>query len=574
MRRLSILLAVAGCNGSSQTCDTWTQWGQGEAHAGSVCAAGQPLARELARIVYDPFNNDELADPGSRGGELLVHYQGPLVVGDDVYMMSRGGTFTPCTVSPPPDNNLVCDAYRKNTLVWLEKGFSWQGGNLVETWTFVSDWKPMPSQTFEPMFQPAIAGDHIFIPGAGGSIYEVDRHTGRLVRQVKAFGDTVDPDTYVAGGIGVAGDGTVWYTAIKLNHDLPYTVDAAGWVVKVPPGEAAQTKSLADLVTGAPAAADLCKRTFVFGTDALPWPPPDDADGNPAVPRSGPCGSQRPAVNAVPAIGADGTAFIVSKSHFNERYGYITAVRPDLTTKWATSLRDFLDDGCGVLVPANDDPAYCRSTARVGVDPATNDKPAGRVTDQSSSSPVALPDGGVLYGSFTGYNGSRGHLLKVSAGGELQAAFDFGWDTTPAIYQNGGSYSVILKENNYAQDANGVDLGPFYVTQLAGATLTPEWQFKHADTQSCTRGGDNQVTCVDDHPNGFEWCINAPAVDSDGTVYALNENGRIYAIRQGGTVRDSFFLDRTLGAAYTPLAIDASGRIYAMNFGILTVLGR
>jgi hypothetical protein len=34
------------------------------------------------------------------------------------------------------------------------------------------------------------------------------------------------------------------------------------------------------------------------------------------------------------------------------------------------------------------------------------------------------------------------------------------------------------------------------------------------------------------------------------------------------------FLNRTVGAAYTPLAIDPEGRIYAMNNGELSVLGR
>ncbi len=568
------LALAAACNGSSgESCDTWTQWGQGGAHTGAVCASGQPLARELARIVYDPFNADEIADPASRGGDLLVHYQAPLVVGDDVYMMSRGGTYTPCTVLPPPQNVVTCDDYRKDSLTWLEKGFRWEGGNLVEKWSFTSDWKPVPGQSFEPMFQPAVAGDAIYLPGGGGSIYQLDRASGGVVRQIKALGDTLDPDTYVTSGLAVDADGAVWYTTMKLDHDTPYNADAEGWLVKVPLGGAAQAKSLTDVVTGAPAAGDACVRTFSRALDPLPWPPPDDADGNPAVPPSGPCGSQRPAVNAVPAVGPDGTVFIVTKAHFNDRYGFVTAVRPDLTTRWAASLRDFIDDGCGVLIPADDDPANCRAGARVGVDPSTNDKPAGRVIDSSSSSPVALPDGGVIYGSYTGYNGARGHLLKITPAGQLVAAYDFGWDTTPALYRKGDRYSVILKENNYAEDSAGTQLGPFYITQL-GEDLRPEWQFLHTDTQSCVRDDTGQLVCVSDHPNGFEWCINAPAVDADGTVYALNENGRVYAIRQGGTMRDSFFLERTLGAAYTPLAVDAQGRIYAMNFGVLSVIGK
>src|SRR5262249_28184639 len=164
MKRLAYLtLALAACSGSSgESCDTWTQWGQGAAHAGAVCASGQPLGRVLAHIVYDPFNADEIADPASRGGDLLVHYQAPLVVGDDVYMVSGGGPSPPCTVVPPPQNVVVCDDYRKNSMTWLEKGFRWQGGSLVEKWTFTSDWKPVPSQSFEPMFQPAVSGDAIY----------------------------------------------------------------------------------------------------------------------------------------------------------------------------------------------------------------------------------------------------------------------------------------------------------------------------------------------------------------------------------------------------------------------------
>jgi len=80
---------------------------------------------------------------------------------------------------------------------------------------------------------------------------------------------------------------------------------------------------------------------------------------------------------------------------------------------------------------------------------------------------------------------------------------------------------------------------------------------------------------VDDgqHPNGFEWCINAPAVDRDGTVYGLSEDGNMYAIDRHGHERERVFLGLTISAAYTPLSIDGSGRIYAQNNGDLYVLG-
>ena len=103
-----------------------------------------------------------------------------------------------------------------------------------------------------------------------------------------------------------------------------------------------------------------------------------------------------------------------------------------------------------------------------------------------------------------------------------------------------------------------------------------EWQFRSTSTQVCSRQPDGTVTCADDgtHPDGFEWCINAPAVDRDGTVYATSEDGNFYAIDEAGTERSRVFLNRTVGAAYTPLAIDPRGRMYAMSNGVLSVLGR
>ncbi len=73
---------------------------------------------------------------------------------------------------------------------------------------------------------------------------------------------------------------------------------------------------------------------------------------------------------------------------------------------------------------------------------------------------------------------------------------------------------------------------------------------------------------------GFEWCINAPVVDSNGVVYANSEDGNIYAIGQGGNLKSNLFLDLALGAAYTPLAIGPDGRVYTENKGTLFVVGQ
>ncbi|MGO9832223.1 MAG: hypothetical protein ACLPJH_18990 [Myxococcaceae bacterium] len=46
-----------------------------------------------------------------------------------------------------------------------------------------------------------------------------------------------------------------------------------------------------------------------------------------------------------------------------------------------------------------------------------------------------------------------------------------------------------------------------------------------------------------DHPSGFEWCVNAAAVDENGTVSANSEDGRVYALLQNGTFGQSRFLN-------------------------------
>src|SRR6185503_16874219 len=152
--------------------------------------------------------------------------------------------------------------------------------------------------------------------------------------------------------------------------------------------------------------------------------------------------------------------------------------------------------------------------------------------------------------------------------GSFAGAYDFGWDITPAVWRHGGDYSLIIKDNHYSA-------GPFYVTQLSSA-MRVEWQFRSTNTESCERSVEGEVVCEHEpeHANGFEWCINAAAVDAQGNVHVTSEDGNYYAIGQGGVELGRFFLDRALEAAYTPVAIDAAGRVYAMNAGKLYVLGQ
>jgi len=276
----------------------------------------------------------------------------------------------------------------------------------------------------------------------------------------------------------------------------------------------------------------------------------------------------------VPAIAPDGTIYTVSRAHFDQLVGYVVAVNPDLTPKWAASLEHRLHDGCGVLVPIASDtntPNTCRPGTTVGVDPTTNDFGSGTVTDLGSSSPTALPDGSVLYGALSSYNGQRGHTFRFDANGNFTGAYDFGWDSTPAVYPHGSTYSIILKDNHYETPlyCSGNPLctpgpGAFYITQL-DANLNIEWQFQNTNFDA-------------NEPDGYEWCVNAPLVDSNGVVLVTSEDGNLYAIPQGHSgvftqPAQKLFLLSAIGAAYTPISLGADGKIYTQNAGHLFVAG-
>jgi outer membrane protein assembly factor BamB len=460
---------------------------------------------------------------------------------------------------------------------WSERAYRWQGAALSQAWEFATDWKPPPNgQTFggwEPVFHPALMGANaslVAVPGSGGTLHLLDRQSGALVRTVNPFGRSApDADTFVAGPVAADAQGNAWYTAVHLDPNDPWGeqgtgADAQGFLVEVRPDGTFRTATYASLVPDAPQPGDRCEYHFVVSQPG-PWPPLGAA-GNPLPTPTVRCGAQRPQINAAPAIAADGTVFVVSRAHGSARAAYVVAVNPDLTPRWATSLRGRLDDGCGVTQPYGTDPLCCRPGTPPGYDFATNAPPAAQAVDEATSSPVALPDGGVLYGSYSGYNNGRGHLFRLDSTGAVAAVFDFGWDITPAVFPHGGTYSIVLKDNHYVD-------GPYFITQL-DPQLRVEWQLASTETLSCTRTSAG-VSCVDDgkHLGGFEWCVNAVAVDRDGVVYANSEDGNLYAIAPGGTVRQRYFLNLALGAAYTPLSIDAKGRIYTQNNGMLFVVG-
>lgn len=510
----------------------WAQWGANPQHSGSVAVAGQNSAHKLADIIYDPFIPQEKAENlGAFGSaDLLVHYQAQIVDGNDVYMMVKSGTYKSCAPAGAwASQNAKCGPNTWNTMIWNEARFTWLNNQLIQVWTFPSDWKPEPNGSalfgWEPVFHPADANNFIYVPGAGGTIWKVDKAAGTPVSHINPFASTniSAPNTFVAGPLSADSQGNIYYNVIELADPAagdPWSAsDAQGaWLVKVKPDDSSIIATYASLVPGAPVANSNTCPTVTGGSSR--------------------CGSQRPGVNVAPAIAPDGTIYTASVAHFNAAQAYVVAVNSNLTPKWAATMQNVLTDACPVGSPP------------------TCVKGSGQIIDQASSSPTVLPDGAVLFGAFTGYNGERGHMLKFDSLGNFLGAYDFGWDSTPAVYVHGATYSIIIKDNFYATS------GPYYITQL-NPSLQIEWQFQNTNPAQA---------------NGFEWCINMPAVDMNGTVYANSEDGSIYVIPQGHTgiftqPQGSLFLNLALGAAYTPLSIGPDGKLYTQNNGHMFAVG-
>jgi hypothetical protein len=560
-----------------------------------VNLAAQSLTHQLADLIYDPLVAKEQAE---KGGDLVAHFQATLVDGNDFYMESKSGTYPSCTPAGDWVNGSHCGPNAWDQLNWNVTRYTWEQDQPVLIWTFKSDWKPEPNgqglDGWEPVFHPVLANRFLYAPAAGGTLWKVDKDTGKSASHIDPFAGTniIPANTFVAGPLTADASGNIYYNVLWLSDpsmsDPWMGSDVLGaWLVKVTPHDTATIVTYATLVPGAPAGtSNTCPGRFT-DPNTLPWPPSATA-----VPPTRLCGSQRPGVNIAPAIASDGTIYTVSRAHFVSRVAYLVALNPDLTPKWQASLQRRLNDGCGVIVPIAplsdpNQPNSCRTGTTPGVDPVTNDLGSGLVIDQSSSSPTVLPDGSILFGANSNYNGARGHLFKFDADGNFLGAYDFGWDTTPAVYTHGGTYSIVIKDNHYAGGlycsasspiCQPLPEGPYYITQL-DANLNVEWRFQNTNTDSCQRNSNGSMTCTPNtNPNGFEWCVNAPVIDQNGVVYANSEDGNVYSIAQGNTgvfttFKEHLFTNLAIGTAYTPLSIGPDGKLYVQNDGHLFVIG-
>jgi hypothetical protein len=384
----------------------WAQWGSNSQHTGAVSVVAQGLVHTYADITYDPFVEQEKAATSSVYFEplLTVHEQVPITDGNDVYMEMKKGSFTKCDASTGDwSNGGQCGPNAWNTMGWCEARFTWVGDALTQQWSFESDWKPEPNGEYndvpgyssmglaawEPVFHPALANNFLYVPGAGGTVWKVDKNTGASVSHINPLSGVagiIAANTYVAGPLSADANGSIFYNAIQFADPASGNVWAKNvvnsWLVTVAPDDSTRVVTYATLVPGVPTSN----------------------------------GSQRPGLNIAPAIAPDGTLYTASRAHMDGTQTYLVSVNSQtMTANWAVSLS-------------------ASGTAAV--------------VDEASSSPTVLPDGSVIYGVLSGLGFNGGHSVHFDAAGNFLNSYSFGWDETPAVWAHDGTYSIVLKDNS------------------------------------------------------------------------------------------------------------------------------
>ncbi len=406
------------------------------------------------------------------------------------------------------------------------------GANGGVIWSGDSDYV-LPAHNWVPSYNLALsAANRLYAPGAGGKLFvrdNADAAAGTLQTAV-FFGASV----YAAAPASY--DATVFI-------NTPLTVDGAGNVF------------FGFIVTGANP-ANLSSGVARIGADGVgTWAAANALTNDAAITKL--------ATNSAPALSPDrGTLYVAVNSARvagQVQGGYLVAL--DAATLAVRAQVLLLD------------PGSAGGSARA------------RISDDSTSSPTVGPDGKVYFGvleSVFGSHNARGWLLQFNAllapGG---APGGFGWDNTASIvpvsmlasYNGPSSYLLMVKYNNYLGAGTGdgvnkiaiIDPRVSQVDPISGLPIMREVLSIAGPTPEGAAG-----VAVK------EWCINTAAVDpATNSVLANSEDGYLYRWHlPTNSFTQRLLLTSGIAESYTPTAIGADGKVYAVNNAVLFSVGR
>jgi hypothetical protein len=403
------------------------------------------------------------------------------------------------------------------------------GGNGGLIWSANTDYV-LPPHNWVPSYNVSLtSANRLYAAGAGGKLLVKDDAdaAGGALRSVVFYGS----GAYAASP--AAFDASVFV-------NTPVTIDAAG------------NAYFGFVVTAANPAGLVSGIARVDANGVGTWASASAAAGDTAI--------AKVAMNSAPALSSDGRTLYVAVN---------------------ASAQTGVTQG-GYLVALDSATLATRSTALL-VDPSTG-TPA-RVSDDSSASPVVGPDGDVYFGVLEttfGSHNARGWLLHFTAAlAPKGVPGGFGWDTTPSIvpasivpsYGGSSTYLLMTKYNNYAGvgsgdganrlavlDPNAPQTDPISGLQIMREVLT-------VLGPTFVSGSSGPVE---------EWCVNTAAVDpATRSVLVNSEDGYLYRWDLvTNALSQRIRLTSGVGEAYTPTAIGADGKVYAINNAVLFSIAR
>ena len=115
-------------------------------------------------------------------------------------------------------------------MIWNERRYTWINGQLATIWTFQSDWAEPNAANFnvgagglqgwEPVFHPIEANNFIYVPGAAGTVWKVDKTAGTSTSHINPFSGVngvTSANTFVSGPLSADSSGNIYYNVVQLN---------------------------------------------------------------------------------------------------------------------------------------------------------------------------------------------------------------------------------------------------------------------------------------------------------------------------------------------------------------------